>query len=387
MSVTTPTVHSKIGASSMHRWGPCPGSVRLSHGVEKTTSSYAEEGTKAHDVAAKILLGQSLATDLIGQTDPDHEDYVSDEMLEAVEVYVNAFNEAKAGPGTKFWIEEKFDLSHLHPGLFGTSDGIIYHEDTKTLEVWDYKHGQGLGVEVENNEQLMYYGLGALFKTKLPVSQVKLVICQPRYPHIEGPIRSWFLSPAELIDFTAHLIERAVATEDPKAPFSPGDHCRFCPAAGICPSLQNQALDAAKLDFTPAESNYDPKKLAAVLSQLPTIEAWAKSVRSFAYAEAERGRIPPGFKLVPKRANRKWRDEEAAKQFISFELGLDPKEIFKPAKLSTPAQIEAMLKNKADKELMNQLVLKESSGNNLVPENAKGEAVQSSIEAQFTKIE
>ncbi len=377
--------HSVIGASSMHRWGPCPGSVRMSKGIEKTTSKYAEEGTTAHEVASRILLGQSIADLLTATTDPDDPAYVSDDMLEAVEVYTKAFEEARQG--SKFWVEERFDLSNLHPGLFGTSDGIIYHEDSKVLEVWDYKHGAGLGIEVEDNEQLMYYGLGALLKTKVPCSNVKLVICQPRYPHREGPVRSWFINPADLIDFTAHLIERAKATEEPDAPLFPGDHCRFCPAAGTCPALHSEAMAAAQMDFTPAESNYDPIKLADVLSKLPTIEAWIKNVRSFAYSEAERGRIPPGYKLTPKRATRKWRDEQAAKEFLTLELGLDPADCLKPSKLNTPPQIEAMLTNKADKELLNTLVLKESSGNNLVPEDSKGESVKPAIEAQFSKIE
>ena len=49
------TKHSKIGASSMYRWSKCPGSVRLCEGIVAPQSKYAEEGTKAHEIAASWL--------------------------------------------------------------------------------------------------------------------------------------------------------------------------------------------------------------------------------------------------------------------------------------------------------------------------------------------
>ena len=50
-----PPAHSKIGASSMKRWQACPGSVKLSEGIESRSSVFAEEGTKAHELAEKWL--------------------------------------------------------------------------------------------------------------------------------------------------------------------------------------------------------------------------------------------------------------------------------------------------------------------------------------------
>jgi len=50
-------IHSPIGASSMHRWSVCPGSVRLSSNVPSVSSSYADEGTEAHAWLAKVIAG------------------------------------------------------------------------------------------------------------------------------------------------------------------------------------------------------------------------------------------------------------------------------------------------------------------------------------------
>lgn len=382
---TGPTAHSKIGASSMHRWAACPGSIRQAHGMPNHESSYALEGTTAHNIAAKMILGIDIVKELIDVTDPEDPAYVDDEMLEAVQVYVDAFNKAKEG-ATFFKVEEQFDLSSIHPGLFGTSDGIIYREDKLELEVWDYKHGAGLPVEVDWNEQLMYYGLGALLQTKVKCKTVKLVICQPRCPHTDGPVRSWTISTPELIDFSADLVDAAKRTEDPNAPLKAGDHCRFCKAAPLCPQLNEMRMEVAKQEFSP-QAAYDPEKLAEVLNAVPAIEAWLKGVKAFAFAEAEHGRIPPGFKLVPKRAMRKWKDETAAKNFIALELGLDEKEILKPAKLNSPAQIEALLKSKEDKKLLELHTIKESSGNTLAPSTDKREAIKPAVETEFKVLE
>ncbi len=362
--------HSRIGASSYSRWGVCPASVRLSKDMPNTSSSFAEEGTLAHDIADRLLTGKPVQNE------------IEDEMLEAVMVYVD-FVKAESVGATHVGIEERFELTSLHPDLFGTADAVILKG--KTLVVADLKYGKGLAVEVENNKQLQFYALGALMKTKLPCSHVEMVIVQPRCFHPDGPIRKWKIPVTDLLDFSADLVDAALRTEDPKAVAVSGDHCRFCPAAPVCPTLHNTALTSAQVEFSPAFS-YDPEKLSDVLAKIPAIEAWAKSVKEFAFREAQAGRIPPGYKLVPKRANRKWTNEAKAKNFLLIELGLDYLQAIKEPTLKTPAQIEALL-NKEDKKRLEEIVTKESSGDTLAPVADKRKESKTSVEADFTKIE
>ena len=62
------TAHSRIGASSMHRWSACPGSVVLSEGIESRSSDDAKLGTAAHALA-EACLNQGLdAADFRGWT-------------------------------------------------------------------------------------------------------------------------------------------------------------------------------------------------------------------------------------------------------------------------------------------------------------------------------
>lgn len=360
------TAHSKIGASSMYRWSKCPGSVRLSKDIPSVSSPYAQEGTKAHELAAEMLVKPVDTSNY----DP--------EMVEAVKVYVDYVYDISHD--CAMWIEKKFDLSSLYPGLFGTADAVVYNEKTKTLSVVDYKHGMGLAVEVKDNPQLMYYALGALMTFSRPCQTVEIIVVQPRCPHPDGPIRKQIIPAFDLLDFAADLVDFAKATEPEDAPLQAGDHCKFCPAAAVCPEIHSKAVVLAKEEFTPVFS-YDPKKLSQVLSWVPVLKDWINNVMEFAYNEANQGRVPPGWKLVEKRATRKWRSEDQAKDLLANHFGLDHDQIFKKS-LNSVAQIEKVLPKSAREELA-KLVVSESSGTTLVHDSDKRPA-RTSAEMDFS---
>ncbi len=343
--------HSKIGASSMYRWSACPGSVRLSEGIPSFESAYAKEGTLAHDLAARMLLES-----------PD-KDLYSDEMWEACFSYAKIIIEEKQDG--ELFVEHKFDLSELYPGLFGTADAVIYYPQEKLLRVYDFKYWQGILVEVENNSQLKYYGLGALLSTKYPCEKVELVIVQPRADHVDGIVRRSRFDAIDLVEFASDLKNFAIKTSEENAPLNPGSHCRFCPASGICPALKQKALAIAKTEFSEVLS-YDPVELASTLSKLDILEDYAKSVREFAYREAQHGRTPPGFKLVAKRATRKWKYEEIDMQSKVKTLGIEPKALYEMNLLS-PAKVEKKIPEL--KNWMKELTVSVSSGLTLVPES------------------
>lgn len=367
------TTHSKVGASSMHRWSVCPGSVKLSEGIANVSSSYAEEGTKAHELAAAILSKGELPFD----ADP--------EMLEAVMVYVNAVTELWGPKDTKL-VEQGFHLKDIHEGAFGTADCVLYKPELKRLYVFDYKHGQGIPVDVVGNQQLMYYGLGALLANpQFRVLDVELVIVQPRCSHPDGPVRSWRISAIDLLDFSVDLLEAIRRTEDPSAELVPGDHCRFCLAANKCPQLKETALSVAKREFSPLLS-YDPKELSETLHKLPILEAFIKQVREFAYGEAQHGRTPPGWKFVEKRATRKWKlpEQEVAEE-IRSRFKLPTHVIYDEPVLKSVAQVEKLVSKKHMVKLSD-LISSESSGFTLAPESDARPEVRKDAAAEFTKV-
>jgi hypothetical protein len=277
-----------------------------------------------------------------------------------------------------------FNLGAVHPGLYGTADAVLWHPGLKRLKVYDYKHGAGLPVDVNGNPQLRYYALGALLTTGFKAEQVEIVVVQPRCPHPDGPVRRETIDALDLLDFAADLKAYAVKTEDPQAPLNPGDHCRFCPAAGVCPAKRDKAQALAKIEFSPLQPAYEPLQLSEALTWAGRMEAWAASVREFAYNEAMRGRAPPGFKLVEKVARRKWRSEDEARQFLEV-YGMDDKDIYEPQSIRSPAQIEKVVgkKNFGDIE---PYTVKESSGYTLAADSDKRPAIKLDAKSEFTAI-
>lgn len=352
--------HSPLGGSTLKRWSNCPGSVKLSEDLANYSSQYADEGTKAHEIAAFFLINRFWPP-LPGNYD-----------LKPIELYTETILsdwwQAKGNPKSTLLIEQKFDLSQIYPNLFGTADAVIYSAENKLLRVYDYKHGQGTRVDVfedgKPNLQLMYYALGAALTGQFPLEKIEIVIIQPRCDHPDGPIRRHEITALELLDFSEDLKQYAIATSRPNAPLKAGTHCKFCPAAAICPEIHRNAIQLAQKHFSQV---YDPDQLSHVLKWLPILSNWISSVREFAYREAEHGRAPPGWKLVPKRATRKWRnEEEAIKMFKGFPEVME-------TTLKSPAQVEKVFH---DKEFIKNLVVSISSGNTLVEASDKRSSIK-----------
>ncbi|WP_158665247.1 DUF2800 domain-containing protein [Ensifer adhaerens] len=293
-------------------------------------------------------------------------------------------------------VEQRFHLHELHSDLFGTSDAIVWQPSIERLSVIDLKYGAGVPVEVEDNPQLQYYALGALLANKQwKPREVEVVIVQPRCPHPDGPVRAQVLQVVDLLDFAADLVEAVKRTEEASAAclcadsgpleaqwqrmyLHAGDHCRFCPAAAICPAQKNKAQQLAKQAFAPGLP-YDAQQLAETLEWLPVLEAWIKNTREFAYAEAEKGHDIPRHKLVEKRATRKWRSESDAAAVIVPIIGADA--AFEH-KLMSPAAMEKCLP-KDQRKILDDLCVKESSGHTLVHESDKREAIKEDAKSAF----
>lgn len=361
--MSLPSAHSKVGASSMYRWANCPGSVRLCATVPNVSSKYAEEGTEAHDLAAYLLRGEMFG----GRMHTFKGKPVSDDMAGAVQVYVDHVR-SLYNPSDTLLVEQGFHLKKIHSDLYGTADAVVWKPYSRHLHVVDYKHGAGVPVEVKGNPQLKYYALGALLESGFNAREVTVHIVQPRCPHPDGPIRSETFAAFDLLEWAADLLAAVKRTEDPDAPLTPGDHCRFCPAAAICPALAERATAMARLEFSPAVP-YEPAKLKLALDSREFMKAWVKALDEFAYAEAMAGRLPPevGYKLVEKRATRKWRDEKAAADTMVLN-GLAPDLIYEEPAVRSPAQIEKLIGKKGFVALAEH-VEKKSSGYTLAPES------------------
>jgi len=398
MTAHTERAHAELSPSSAHRWMECPGSVRLSKGIERSSSVFADEGTAAHELASHCLthgfdasrfLGQFIDIDahtpadrfLPADNGSDRCFEADDEMVESVQIYLD-YARNLVEPGDEIDVEYRFDLQHIADGMFGTGDCVIYKPKSGDLIVADFKYGRGVAVEPEQNPQLLLYGLGAVKRHgNRPLRNVTLTIIQPRCAHPSGSIREWLTDSVDLMGHQWDITLAASDTELPDAKLIAGEWCKFCPAAAICTVNREKVNAIAGLEF--ADSGYDPvaftpEDLASCLEQVEIVESWAKNVRRYAHDQAMSGNPPPGWKLVDKRATRKWKSESDAAQWL-INKGVSEDEIFEQV-MHSPAQMEKFVpgKNKeARAAALAAVVTKQSSGAVLVPVSDKRPPISS----------
>ena len=391
--------HSVVGASSASRFIACPGSVVLSgHAGPGPSSVYADEGTAAHELGETCLFLDIDAEDMLGEVIEGKERSftVDEEMATAVQVYID-YVRGKLLACTRaldphsspiFRLEYHVDLSWLRPGMFGTSDMILI--GGTELLVTDYKHGQGVAVEVEGNPQPRYYALGPLKDFPL-ITHVTMVIVQPRASHPDGPIRSERMSRKALMEWAEKELGPAVdKTREPNAPRVAGSHCRWCDGLAICPEALAKAQEDAALEFAEIDLNFDKPKdlvttdvetLAKILASKDFITKYLDAVAAFARRRLDSGEGFPGWKLIRGKSNRKWKDEKGAIQYLKNH-NIDRSELVKE-KYVSPTQAEKILARHTKDRKMKKVVKEELAeywekppGNpRMVPEDQAGESL------------
>ena len=356
-------VHARLSASSAHRWMVCAGSVALSEaaafGSAPPSSLAAAQGTVAHKIASEVLLGRGRMAVGVEVQEDGHVVEITQEMLNAVEVYVDFVRSISVPRDGTIWIEMSVfkGLQKIDKDLGGTADFVCYDQNLKHLHVVDFKHGSGVYVGEEANPQLMLYGLGAALELALPIREITLTICQPRF---EGapPVRSWTFPIQHALDFIRDVAVRASLTRAVGAPLTPGDHCKFCPAARICPELERKHHELTAQSFALPVG----EMLTRALRSLGPLKERIKAIEEHAYAEACRGVEIPGFKLVDKRPVRRWIREADVIEWAQT-ANVDP---YAPREVLSPAQMEKRA-GKSFKTPLAALIKSESSGTALVP--------------------
>ena len=388
--------HSSLGASSAYRWMACPASVRESKNAPKSTSSfYAAEGTIAHQVGEMCLVNGNDAADYVGdfystECEGDPKEFeVTEEMAEAVQVYADTVREIHNNlENSELKVEVRFNLDHIHKGLYGTNDACLIQPFGK-LVIIDYKHGAGVPVDVKNNKQLMYYALGAGHELGYNFTEVEMVVVQPRAFHQEGGVRKFSRSAKDLVDWGVVLGEHARATEKADAAFDAGDHCKWCPALAGCDFKKNKINSDIMAAFeekdtvvtVAAPEDMTGEQLASALNFADKIDMaldWQKSVRSYALKMAEKGIEIEGRKLSRGRAgNRKWRDEKEAEEGFLGE-GFDKEDLLVPSKLKSPAQLDTVV----GKESVAEHTTRSEGRLKLVPTASSSKAINAPLSAK-----
>ncbi len=380
----SPKAHAEFSASGSARWLACPGSIELSKKApEQPESKYATEGTEAHACLEFMLKNRSKPKAARAMALKTYDD----EMVEHAAATV-AWVEARLAetPGALLITEERVDAAPFTcAGQFGTVDIAIVDEFGR-LTVIDYKYGAGVVRNPEGDDglgdsQLVYYALGLSYRFNHNFEDVELVVIQPRAYTDDGEtIRSHVLSVDELLAWRQVFRNGVMATGEPKAKLASGKHCKFCPAAVLCPELKDNAMrqaqivfsDAKGIEVLPDATLVALPNLSNMLKACDKLEAWIEKTRAHAMLVLERGGTVDGFKLVEKRAPRRWTDEEKTAKEAQKKYG---SAAFTAPKLLSPAQYEKLFKD--DGKWIEARVTIKSSGTTMVSENDKRPAVKS----------
>jgi hypothetical protein len=338
--------------------------VTKARGKVRKATPYTREGSAAHQLAERMLAGKVGKAKAIRSVLVDGEDVpVTEEMIDACNTYV-AY--VQSLPGTKEH-EIKVVVDGDGEELWGTADTIVISEHN--VEIVDFKYGQGVWVSADT-PQFRIYALGVLnlIGPFLDIRTVTLTVVQPRVA--DTPIRSVDLSVGELLTWHEQVLAPALdrLKADDKTE-TPGDHCRWCVRAGECQALANLAMANAKVvfgDTPPDPAGMTDAEIGEILAHGEMILAWVNKLRAEASARIDVGGTVPGWKLVPKRAVRRWDDPEGAI------LAIKDKQVplTNILRIETIGTVEKVLKRyKVDVHVIDPYTIKQSSGTTLVSES------------------
>lgn len=344
--------HSLCSPSSAHRWVHCVGAPVFESFYPDEESTFAQEGTNAHALAAYLLAPKNNPAPEEGAVPPENVDFVQE--------YVDFVREHTAGAKV-FRIEHPLCISQVthEPDARGTADCLAIVDDE--LRIIDLKFGRGVKVDAQENDQLIIYALAALDEFSLleEINTVEMTIHQPRLGHVSQAV----YTVEELEAKREHYAERAesvltlreqVKTGAP-IPFvvlKPTEKgCKFCKAKAECPALARFLTEATGIevgvppvDVFPQILLDDGALLAKKLSSLDRLEAYANAIRTRAMERLSNGQPVPGYKLVQGRKGaRRWADESA----VAALLADIPEDEVYTKKLVTPAQVDRLVKRGA----------------------------------------
>lgn len=336
----------RLRPSAAAVWVHCFGSVLLSNSApewaEDESVEIREQGTACHWLAHEMSRGDVIS--LLG-TDAPNGVEIDDEMIEAADLYLDA---VRAWPtDAPRYFEQPVHCADIHDECGGTPDVFVWDAVNRVLYIGDLKYGYRF-VDAEGNWQLLCYVSGALRFLGLrlsDVSQIRLMICQPRCPQGGGPIRDWVLTPADLWPYWHQLQAAALIALSGEATCTTNAGCLNCSANGICP-----ALDAAALSVLDVSTRATPHDLPfhQAENELRRLE-WAEAIvsarvgalRQQVQHGIKRGSISRHYELEPTVSRLKW--NEGSRQQVEAVAQCMGVSVQKPVQLITPTQAKKVL--------------------------------------------
>ena len=344
------TDHSHFSPSSANRWVVCQESLIPVEGehyvIDDDDNAFASDGSAKHKLSDWCLNNNADPVDaLLGEME-FHGHVVTTDMAEASEVYVSHVRKLQADDPTlmHIWFEERVYIEDVHEDMYGTLDCALFSEVNKHLIVGDAKFGWEI-VEVEGNWQLRSYAIGKVRELEdmgYEIERVTCFICQPTDAY--QPVKAVEYSRDDLRKF-ARTMKKATKGTAVKA----GNHCKRCPRAHFCDTLENFARELTEeaqtlpvKRFNEVVTAMTPEKISEILDRKAAFDAWFAAVASWAKQLIILGTEIPNYELKGGLGNRIYRDLTEAENVL---LALYGDGIYEPRTLRSPAQIEKIWKD------------------------------------------
>lgn len=351
----------------------------------------SREGTRAHDYAEAILRGRKTLED------------IPEEFQGPVGLYIDHCRSITP-EGVTPLIEARVPLFYA-PGETGTVDFAVVDENCvydaaeasaipyTRITIRDYKHGAGVLVNAEENEQLAIYAHGLVDMLEgdpdMPctfnvlTTIIDIGIVQPRH-HEGDTIKTWVLCLNDLRRFTYDIGLAAKRIDAGDVAFAPGeDACRWCDAKAFCEARSaammegHSSKDSDGVDFLsclpdltkedtaqPVDERLNQRRthaneelcmpdstalvlnddrVLAVFANIKAIKAWLSDIEEYVENRCLAGDDFGGaVKLVlGRQGNSEWKDEKAAETFLRGQ-GLKEAERYN-FKLKSPTQAKEIL--------------------------------------------
>jgi len=304
--------HAILSASGAHRWLNCTPSARLEREFADNSGEAAAEGTAAHALAEHKLRRalKMRSKKPVSKYDSDEMDGYTDGYVEFVLELIGQAKQACADP--KVLIEQRLDFSKFAPDAFGTGDCLVIADGM--LYIIDFKYGQGVLVEAEDNPQMKLYALGALelFDSIYDIDKVSMTIYQPRRENVS----THTVSKDSLCQWADEVLKPiAQLAFDGNGEYRCGDWCQFCRAAVKCRARAEEKLNLARFEFAlpPLLTDGD---IEGILSKLDDLTAWASGIQEYVLQTALKGKHWRGYKLVEGRSNRRYSNEDSVAETV-----------------------------------------------------------------------
>ena len=390
-----PSEHSIYSPSSMDRLIGCPASVKICNKIpQEASSSYAAEGTLAHELAEQTfyqdMFGIELTSDLLLRVN----DYSSrEDMFDGAKMYshtVQDFLQNQTAIGDVIWYGLEKGIPIFPEDLaFGTGDCTIV--GTHGAVIIDYKFGSK---KVNPDAlQLKAYAAGVA-KHLLELPEDYKVICVIVQPRVSGYAESHEYNLKELTDFTDEMATMIKETKKEGLDPIEGNHCFWCPASRTkdpllkCPAKRDKAFKVLENDFksllsdvSSSVENFTTKneKRDEALKKVIALKDLVDSVAAQALEEFEfrlaKGEEISGVEMVSSEGNRAWKHKgvemfkELKESFPEMEKSLMI-EVPATSKLITIGQFEKLAgKGAADvftvKPITKKISLKEEVSSDL----------------------